>query len=112
MSKEKALAIFTAVPRTHNCAQAVAAGFAREALVDTLHDCGGGRAPEGLCGALHAALLMAPEDRREELRKRFAAGAGSVYCRTLKQELKFPCAECVRLGAALAEEFADKPEIR
>ena len=51
----KAFELFTAVPKLHNCAQAVADGMGRKDLVLELAACGGGRAPEGLCGALHSA---------------------------------------------------------
>lgn len=108
MSREKAVAIFTATPKTHNCAQSVAAGFDRASLVEELRLCGGGRAPEGVCGALHAALRMVPEKDRDEVVKQFTAQAGSPYCRVLKRELNFPCTECVRLAAALTEEHLEK----
>ena len=51
----KALELFTAVPKMHNCAQAVAEGCGHPEMVAELASCGGGRAPEGLCGALHSA---------------------------------------------------------
>ncbi len=101
---EAAVKIFTSVPKTHNCAQSVAAGLGREDMVKTLADAGGGRAPEGICGALYAALLAAPEAKREEIRREFASRAGSVFCRELKTVHRFPCVECVRLAAGLAAE--------
>ena len=39
----KAVELFTAVPRQHNCAQAVAAGFDREDLTAGWASCGSGR---------------------------------------------------------------------
>ena len=102
----KALEIFSEVPRRYNCAQSVAAGLGRGDLLPALAVCGGGKAPGGRCGALHAAMLIAGEGKADELRAKFAAAAGSEYCRVLKQELEVPCAKCVETAAALAEESA------
>ena len=99
----KAVEIFSEVPRKCNCAQAVAAGLGREDLLPGLASCGGGKAPEGRCGALHAAMLIAGETRAGDVRAGFVAAAGSEFCRVLKQELKFPCVRCVETAAALAE---------
>ena len=104
MSKEKALGFFTAVPKLHNCAQAVAAGAGREDLKDELAKCGGGKAPEGLCGALYAALLFAPANKHEEIKQKFVEKAGFLTCREIKTVSKFPCADCVALGAELLEK--------
>lgn len=46
--------------KKHNCAQAVIAGFKdkfslEDGLVETFTAHGGGKAPEGCCGALYAA---------------------------------------------------------
>ena len=103
--KNTALQYFTAVPKQHNCAQAVAAGAGREDLVCSLGSCGGGRAPEGLCGALYAALLLAPETEHEKIRASFKAAAGALTCREIKAAAQFPCTGCVRVAAELTENF-------
>ena len=100
-----AVELFTATPRRHNCAQSVAAGAGREKLVHELAACGGGRAPDGLCGALYAVLRLAPAGEHERVRKAFAAKAGAETCREIKTGSGFPCEECVRLAAELSEEF-------
>ena len=99
----KASEVFSEVPRKYNCAQSVAAGLNRDDLLPGLASCGGGKAPEGRCGALHAAMLISGEGEAGEIRAKFVAAAGSEFCRVLKQELKFPCAKCVEIAAALAE---------
>lgn len=104
MSKEKALGFFTAVPKVHNCAQAVACGADREDLKVELASCGGGKAPEGLCGALYAALLIAPAEKHEEIKREFAAKAGFQTCREIKTVSKFPCADCVAAASELLEK--------
>ena len=103
--KNTALTYFKSVPRRHNCAQSVAAGAGREDLVSELAACGGGRAPEGLCGALYAVLRMAPAGEHGRIRKAFAAKAGAETCREIKTGSGFPCEQCVALAAELSEEF-------
>ena len=61
----RAVEIFSEIPRKCNCAQAVAAGLERDDLLPELAACGGGKAPGGRCGALHAAMLIAGEGKAE-----------------------------------------------
>lgn len=100
----KALELFTATPKLHNCAQAVAGGFDRDDLVAELATQGGGKAPEGRCGALHAAMLLAG-DNQDRVREEFIAELGSEQCIALKRELKVPCAKCVEIGEKLANKY-------
>ena len=99
----RALELFSASPRMHNCAQAVASGTGHDELYAELGSCGGGKAAEGRCGALHAAMLIAGAARAEEIRKAFVAELGSDKCLELKQKLAVPCAKCVETAARLAE---------
>ncbi len=103
--KTHALAVFHRAPENFNCAQAVIA--AHQAVtgrqgtsVADFQLLGGGRAPDGECGALYAACHLAPE-AAEQLRNGFAARAGATGCRPLKRERRFPCTECVGLAAEL-----------
>ena len=70
---------------------------------------GAGRAPEGLCGAVYAACLLAP-NRAEELKAAFAARAGSLYCKEIRAAKKHPCAECVAQAAELLAGEDDRLE--
>ena len=101
----KALELFTASPRKHNCAQSTACGLGREELYAPLAACGGGKAPGGRCGALHAAMLIAGEARAEEVRKSFVSELGAETCAELKRVLAVPCVKCVETAARLAEEL-------
>jgi hypothetical protein len=100
-----ALAVFHRAPENLNCAQAVSAahqavtGRQGSAVAD-FQLLGGGRAPDGECGALYAACHLAPE-AAARLRTGFAARAGATGCRPLKRERRFPCTECVGLAAEL-----------
>lgn len=101
----KALELFTASPRMHNCAQSVACGLGHDELYAPLASCGGGKAPGNTCGALHAAMLLFRETHAEELRRRFVSELGSDKCAELKRQLSVPCAKCVATAARLAEEL-------
>lgn len=104
---EKALATFRTEPWRHNCAQAVCAALGREDLLEAVSACGTGRAPCGLCGALHGALLCTPAQSREELRRRFVEKLGYSHCRELKREGRVPCRECVASAASLAFDLRE-----
>lgn len=103
-----AVELFTASPKLHNCAQAVAAGAGRDDLVAELANYGGGKAPEGMCGALYAAMLLVPEACRDNVRKKFADFAGSDICVTLKMRNRTSCIRCVEKAAELVEKFSTK----
>lgn len=105
-----ALASFRQAPLKLNCAQAVLhahrAVHADCALqLEDFAAMGAGRAPEGLCGALHAACVIRPE-RAEALKEEFRAAAGAIHCHTLKRELGFPCPDSVALAVRLGESRA------
>jgi len=103
--KEHALKVFRQPPDRLNCAQSVLHAW-REVVGDTaltvadLKPAGAGRAPDGLCGAVYAACLLAP-NRAEELKAAFAARVGSLCCKEIRAAKKHPCAECVAQAAEL-----------
>jgi hypothetical protein len=110
--KELALKVFRQPPERLNCAQSVLHAW-REVAVDTsiafadLKPFGGGRAPGGLCGALHATCMVAP-DRAEALKSAFAARLGSLYCKELRAAKVHPCETCVSQAAELLELHFDQ----
>jgi hypothetical protein len=103
--KTHALSVFRKSPERLNCAQAVlhawqaVTGDTRIALAE-LKPFGGGRAPEGICGALYGACVAAPH-RAAALRSGFAARLGSVHCKTLRTGGDHACQECVAYAAEL-----------
>ena len=102
---DRAAELFTSVPKFGNCAQCVAKAFdADDSFVSELSAFGGGRAPEGLCGALYAAMQLADEADRPALRAAFREAAGAETCREIKGTCRTPCAECVRLAADFLEK--------
>lgn len=104
----KAHALFTAVPKLHNCAQAVVEGAGAPAeTIAEMAACGGGRAPDGLCGALYGALVMRP-DQTETIKQAFAAEVGALTCREIKSTAKTPCPMCVEIAAKILESLPEK----
>jgi hypothetical protein len=103
MSIQKTLNAFT---QEHlNCAQSVLRGFQEQTgisqeTVDEARSLGGGRAFEGRCGALYAALELTPSPEvKASLIDTFIKQAGSDKCREIKKLGKFKCIDCVRLAA-------------
>ena len=93
--------------RDTNCAQAVLRGFQQvlgiaDERIAAAAAHGGGRAPEGLCGALHSALELVdrPEDKAA-IRAEFERQAGDVTCRAVRSLKQLSCSDCVRLAAEL-----------
>ena len=105
--KEHALSVFRKDPERLNCAQSVLYAW-REVSGDTsialaeVKPFGGGRAPDGLCGALHTACMVAPE-RAEALKAAFADRLGSLYCKELRAAKAHPCERCVGQATELLE---------
>ena len=97
---EKATAAFRQPPHCYNCAQTVCAAFGREDLTEAMSCCGGGRAPEGMCGALYGATQVLPE-KAGEIVAGFEAALGATRCRDRKGAQKVPCPVCVRTAAEL-----------
>ena len=108
MPVERAMTAYT--QERLNCAQSVLRGFQQrhnlsEDLIEEARWHGGGRAKEGMCGALYAALsLVGDPPVRERVRDAFAKSVGSEKCRDIKRDMRVPCHECVRLAAKLLAE--------
>jgi hypothetical protein len=97
--------------RRGNCAQAVALAWKEKKQPESDHhvrfsDFGNGQAPEGLCGALHAACELAGRAHREPLKEKFSRlASGHIACREIRRNRIMPCAECVATAAGLLEEL-------
>lgn len=92
-----------------NCAQSILKAFRHrkditQSEIDAARALGGGKAAGGVCGALHAALLLHDDDaRKRALRESFADQAGSEQCREIRSRKLVTCARCVELAAELLE---------
>lgn len=110
MQKEKALRSFRQPPLNLNCAQAIAHGFDRDDLVAEMSNCGSGRAPGGLCGALYCAMRLG-ENSAENIAADFEKKLGYRNCSQLKRAARVPCRECVATAAQILSENFLKNEL-
>ncbi len=106
--KARALKHFHGAER-YNCAQAVLKSSEKHQAVapaelDEFRNYGGGRAKDGLCGALFAAEhTMNDEAPKTEARAFFKKNAGSIRCREIRSAGRMSCRDCVAAAAELAE---------
>lgn len=100
-----------------NCAQAVLIAFSEplgipESIIDSFKAHGGGRAPEGMCGAVYAAefvLGMAGiVDEDTNVVSHLESLAGSAKCLEIKAEKKLSCLGCVEKCTAYVAEVLEK----
>jgi len=90
-----------------NCAQSILRGF-KEHFEVSDHDIaearkiGGGRAENGLCGALHSAITLAGDEKKKTfIITNFIEAAGSDKCREIRKINRLKCSACVELAAEL-----------
>jgi hypothetical protein len=117
MSKTKVSELYLGLNgnRRHNCAQAVIAGFKEEFslsndLVAKFAAHGGGKAPEGYCGALYAAQYILKNKNPSEIEKSgdvFIKAAGSTKCKEIRSMKKLSCLSCVEMAAEIIENIGD-----
>lgn len=98
-------------PRKMNCCESVAHAF-KDSIplpdeeLKNFAWFGGGRAPEGYCGAVYAAkrlLEVSGSQNSAKLVEIFTAIAGSVKCREIKALKKLSCSSCVEKAAEIVE---------
>ena len=96
--------------RHGNCAQSVTHAWntvnpLNERSLDLYASCGGGRAPGGLCGALHSSCDLAAPESQEFIKKAFAEqSGGTLTCREVRAARILSCNDCVALAADLLEK--------
>lgn len=107
MSVEVALHSYT--KERLNCAQSILKAFGHrkdmtQHEIDVAQAFGGGKAAGGVCGALHAALLLLDgSGKKQTFRDSFAERAGSEKCREIRARKIITCGQCVELAAELLE---------
>lgn len=99
------VSLYTAPGHPYNCAQSVALGCNHPELEADMKACGGGRAPEGICGALHVALLLSSPEKSPALKEAFRKEVGALTCHEIKTTAKVPCARCVEIAERLFKEL-------
>ncbi len=115
MSRKKAEELYLGVNgnKRHNCAQAVIAGFMeelslKEADAAAFASHGGGKAPNGICGALYAAqhiISMKAPETVEKCSSSFILAAGSDKCKEIRAMKKLSCLGCVGKASELLENI-------
>lgn len=86
-----------------NCAQSLVYAFKEKFHVDAdinlFKQYGGGRAPEGLCGAVYATNYILKKGNMDgkvkDLEKVFLEHASALKCRDIKDAKKLSCLGCV-----------------
>ena len=97
-----------AEPEKWNCTQSIFKGFQKEfnipdSRIAEIKVFGGGRAPEGICGALFAAEILLAEQGKSSIKEKFKEKVGNITCLAIKREHKIPCRDCVRIADELLE---------
>ncbi len=93
----------------YNCTQAVLKAFQNEGAVSdeviaAAANLGGGKADQGICGALYAALtLVGDGPDAERIKAEFAQKTGSIRCQDIRKSETLTCRDYVRLAAELLE---------
>lgn len=98
-------------PRRLNCCESVAHAFKDniplpDDELKNFSQFGGGRAPEGYCGAVYAAkrlLEVSGSQGSAKLVEIFKTIAGSTKCREIKTLKKLSCPGCVEKAAEIVE---------
>jgi len=113
MTPAKIAADYFHGPERYNCAQAVLKTFQEKHQIDDetiakFKAFGGGRADQGLCGALFAAtVLLKDTELLETLTQKFKERTSATTCRQIRKAGILSCRECVALAAELVEELTE-----
>ena len=102
--------------RRGNCAQSVAFAWGAKfrggkGVEELFTGYGGGRAPDGLCGALYASCELAGAQAVEAIKQSFAEKTGGHQtCKAIRTAKILPCSECVAVAAELLEKYSRKSQ--
>lgn len=92
---------FSKEPENLNCAQAVMKGFQDEfqvpdEIIERFQAFGGGRAKDGICGALYAANCLMKKRGYNALDVPFKEKIRYLTCEEIKQSETYSCEECIK----------------
>ncbi len=94
------------------CAQAVTKAFQQDLKISNEHinwlaTYNTGQAPNGICGAIYAALeLCTSEEQKIRVRNKFLHHAKHLSCRDIRKNRAISCRQAVEIAAnILAAEF-------
>lgn len=98
-----AVSFFHATPNNYNCAQSIIKNYQDKIRISDedielkYRSKGGGRAEDGLCGAVYSAYQILDKDKGDRIKAKVETALGGYTCRKLKAELKVPCTKIVEL---------------
>ena len=107
ISRKPSHLYFHILPEKLNCAQALLKGFQQEFEISDLEieeyrAWGGGRAKDGICGALYAGERILSQANKSSIVAEFKQKTGFVDCLNLKKG-ELSCEEYVRMVDNLVE---------
>ena len=115
MSKEKAKAHFLGQQghKKLNCGQTIVHAFKDKFslsndLIAQFEGYGGGKAPEGHCGAFYAAKVILEKHDSKKLKdfeKTLITHANSTKCKEIRSSRKLTCMDCVEKAAEALENI-------
>ncbi len=113
MSREKAKEHFLGRHghKKLNCGQAIIYAFKdkfslSDALISQFEGYGGGKAPEGHCGAFYAAKVILENrhpDKLKDCESSLLTHAGSTKCKDIRLSRKLTCIGCIEKVADILE---------
>lgn len=100
------------INRKGNCAQSIAQAWSIKKNIDKNTDdifvnSGGGKAVNGLCGALYAAIQIAnTKNVKEMIINDFQQiSSGYTKCKDIRKNKSLSCIDCVAVAADLLEKY-------
>ncbi len=93
----------------YNCAQSVLKAFQdvfdiADEQIKEFSAFGGGRAEEGMCGALYAARSMVTDCQKvTQLEQLFQEQAGAIKCKEIRKLHRLSCTGCVKTAARILD---------
>ncbi len=115
MNRVRAKELFHNKENNWNCAQAIIKSrqdilnISDENIELHYRSKGGGRADNGICGAIYAATKLMSEEEAKSFIEQAEKDLGAITCKGLKAELKIPCPSIVNY---VDEKLEDKKLIR
>ncbi len=108
------LTFFRKPPALWNCAQSILAAWKDEfgiedAEIGDFKNYGGGRAPDGVCGALFAANFLLNRKGLASATEHFEKQVGFTTCRKIKGDAHVCCEQCVQTGHDLVRRSLESP---
>ncbi len=98
----------------YNCAQAITYhhGETAETLA-LMAKKGGGRAPQGICGALYGGLHVLRHDpeKQQTLKQAFCQVVGSPICREIKTQRLASCHHCIEVTDQVLQEMITELQV-